>query len=337
MIQNDNFEILERFAETLTHNARFVAEKEVHALTENGRLDSEKAMQFLLAAECMLDLENNPNDRNLFHRYFESSVRKLEPSVFESDSYYQFLRERRFAAPRWELTWNEYAPYQIFVRNDIMVTDEFYEIPRLGFFERSYSYPAVLQDGREWMTLTPNEAATMSGALNACGGRIVTYGLGLGYFAFKAAEKNSTESVTVIEQDPELIALFKKHILRDIPFGGKIRIIQSDAFEYAGKEASKEHFDFAFVDLWHDLGDGVVPYIRMKKQEQQRPETMWFYWIEATLLSHLRWALLAEFKKALIKDAKIAVQQPVKSFDDIRFCLTDEYLKQYAGCIKLTT
>ena len=63
------------------------------------------------------------------------------------------------------------------------------------------------------MTLTPVDLDTSVDAIRAAFGRVVTFGLGLGYYAYMVSEKAEVESITVVEKSEEIIKLFKKHIL----------------------------------------------------------------------------------------------------------------------------
>jgi D-mannonate dehydratase len=79
-----------------------------------------------------------------------------------------------------------------------------------------------------------------------------------------ASEKKDVESVTVVELSADVIRLFEKYILPQMPNGHKIKIVNADAFEYAEKIMPNEHFDIAFVDTWRDASDGAPMYEMMK-------------------------------------------------------------------------
>ena len=143
------------------------------------------------------------------------------------------------------------------------------------------------------MTVTPNEIETMAGALAAARGDVTAMGLGLAYFAFMASQKPAVSSVTVVERDADVIALFKEFLIGQFPHREKIRIVQADAFDYAQNALPAARADFAFVDLWHDVSDGVEPYLRMKRLAPLSPHTAFAYWIEPALLAFLR-ALASE-------------------------------------------
>ena len=64
----------------------------------------------------------------------------------------------------------------------------------------------------------------------------------------------------------------------------KIEIIKSDAIEFA---KDMDGYDYAFVDLWHDVSDGIDLYLKMKNLEKNNIK--YYYWIEESLLSWIRW------------------------------------------------
>ena len=138
------------------------------------------------------------------------------------------------------------------------------------------------------MTLTPVDLDTCTEAIEAAHGKVVTFGLGLGYYAYMVSEKEIVESITVVEKSAEVIELFKKHILPQFPNKDKVKIVESDAFEYAEKQMPAENFDLAFVDTWRDASDGAPMYEKMKALEHLSKNTKFLYWIENFLVSRLR-------------------------------------------------
>lgn len=116
---------------------------------------------------------------------------------------------------------------------------------------------------------------------------MLTFGLGLGYFAYMVSEKNDVSAVTIVEQNKDVINIFKRYILPQFRNGGKIKIVKGDAFRYAGEQIAKEDYDFVFTDLWHDVSDGLDMYIRMKEYEKLCPDTVFSYWIEKSMKCYL--------------------------------------------------
>lgn len=226
-------------------------------------------------------------DRAFFKNYVIPMINELDVADFIHNPYYEKIKIPEAKLGRWELRKECVKAGEAFVCRDFIVTDDGRLIPQLGFFAEEFSFPAVLQDGREWMTLMPNETVTTKPAIDASHGRVLTYGLGLGYFTFMASEKDEVESVTVVELSPDVIKLFETHILPQFPHREKIKVVCSDAFDYAEKTAPRENYDFIFADFWHDAGDGRDLYLKMKEYEKFSPKSEYAYWLEDTINCYL--------------------------------------------------
>ncbi|MBR5029017.1 MAG: hypothetical protein IKX51_07345, partial [Bacteroidales bacterium] len=150
-----------------------------------------------------------------------------------------------------------------------------------------FTYPAVLEDGRIWMTVTPNEIETMEEPVANAAGKVLAYGLGLGYFPYMVSLKNNVHNVTVVEKDPAIIDIFKKHLLPQFPEKDKITLVNDDAFHYAATAMPTENFDSVFTDLWHDVSDGMPLYLKMKTFEKLSPNAKFDYWIEKSIKFYL--------------------------------------------------
>ncbi len=266
-------------------------------MNPNGRFPEDAIVAALMAGFSGI----NEDDRNLV-TYYNESVRKLDAADYLNNPYLRTIVFPEVASAHWKFTHYTYRPYEIFIRDDIRVENNLTEIPQTGYFDCRFTYPAVEQDGREWMAVKPSEIATMQPAVDSVYGDVVTFGLGLGYFTFMASQKPEVKSVTVVERDSEAIELFTRYILPQFPNKDKISLVQSDAFEYMEREMSGEPsvraFDFAFVDLWHDTSDGLEAYIRAKSIENRLIlsgcRTEFLYWVERSLLSAFRWTVFED-------------------------------------------
>lgn len=257
----------------------------------DGGLSSEFCYKLLLAGFCGLDTERSVEDKELFRGYFDKSVHELSAAAYRTDPYYAGIRIPRISFGDWELYEEIYAPFEAFVCRDLTLTPEMIEIPHIGYFPEEFRFPAVMQNGREWMAVKPNEIETMRIPLETVRGRVATLGLGLGYFAFMASEKNDVEHITVVERDRKVIELFKRYILPQFPHDEKVEVVARDAFDYTERALPHGDFDYLFADLWHDASDGLDMYLRLKRLEHLTPRTRFLYWVEPSLLSALRWRL----------------------------------------------
>ena len=190
-------------------------------------------------------------------------------------------RENASQAGAFELGYASYRPYELFVADDLRAYPDGAVLPVLGYFTRPFAYPVLTENGREWMTATPNEINTIRPMAEAAHGHVLTLGLGLGYFAFHALLNPRVERVTAVERSADAIRLFRERILPAFPRPERLTILQADAFAAAPALYRSGQYDFVFADLWHDAADGLPMYERLKKMEVPGPE--YRYWIEKTL------------------------------------------------------
>ncbi len=284
-----NFRLLRLLSLYINERPDFITPEMIREIAGIGGFGPEDAFLLLLAESCGIHPTDSDEDTRFFQEWLAPAVRCLDPEKYRSDPYYRTICFPDVRDGNWELRNDTYPPYRAFIWDDTHTDQTLKELPQLGYFSESFSYPAVLEDGREWMLVTPNEIETVRPAVNAARGRTVTFGLGLGYFPYMAAEKPDVRQVTVVEKDPAVIRLFRQYILPQFPHPEKIEVIHADAFEYIEKDMPNEHFDFAYADIWHDAGDGIPFYLRFNKYEARFPETEFQYWIEESMLSYLRW------------------------------------------------
>jgi tRNA threonylcarbamoyl adenosine modification protein (Sua5/YciO/YrdC/YwlC family) len=290
-IESTVLDVTERIPRIL--RAGLITKEMIDILTEDGDITTEAAFVAILSEAFALRFDD-PEDRVLIRDYLTHSVRLLDPEKYENNPYYKNIKIEELKDGNWEFRWESYAPYRGVIAADMKIYDDFKEIPPLGFFDKEFRFPAVLEDGNEWMTLTPVDLDTCEEAIAKAHGNVVTFGLGLGYYAYMASEKPEVKSVTVVELSSGIIRLFEKHLLPQMKNGHKIQIVNADAFDYATLAMPSMDFDVAFVDTWRDASDGTSMYTRMKELECLSPKTEFMYWIENFLRSRLRAERFAE-------------------------------------------
>ncbi|HCF61860.1 MAG TPA: hypothetical protein DFS52_28170 [Myxococcales bacterium] len=286
-IDRCNSRLLEKLGRFLNETPDFIDAGSVEGLADECGLTRERAFSLLLSAALGLDLEANPEDKALYDNYFPEMLRRLDEEEFRRNPYYAKVQIPEARLGRWELGHRRYAPYEAFVRDDLEQMADGRVVPQLGYFEREFRYPVVFEDGREWMLVTPNEIETMRAPIERASGKVLAYGLGLGYFAYMVCEKQGVSSVTVVERDANVIGLFERFLLPQFSRPQKVEIVREDAFAHAERELGPGRFDLVFTDLWHDPSDGVESYLKMKRYESQCPRTAFMYWIEKTMKHYL--------------------------------------------------
>ena len=297
---------LERFPELI--NSEMISE-----ILSDGKIELKDAIVALLS-EAFLLRNDNPEDKRIIREYLYPSVTILDKKKYTENPYYKNINIQNICGGRWEFKKESYPPYRAMICGDMRLFSDFSELPPLGFFAEQFDFPAVLEDGNEWMTLSPVDIDTCEEVIEAAHGDVITFGLGLGYYAYMVSEKSDVNSITVIEKSPEVIDLFKTHILPQFKNAQKVKIICSDAFEYAEKIMPSENYTLAFVDTWRDASDGAPMYKKMKELEKLSPNTTFMYWVEGFLVSRLR-ALKFENMLSLVENES---PDAPKDFEDFK-------------------
>lgn len=286
-VQASNERILGLLSAYLSDRPDFVSPQAVDEITSSCAVTREEAFSMLLAAGCGLDIADCPDDHLLYRQYFPHMLRPLDASLYRQNPYYAQIRVPRAKSGPCALTHETYQPYEAFVFDDMDMLADGRLIPRIGYFPEAFPYPAMQEEGRIWMTITPNEIETMRGPIAQSRGKVLALGLGLGYFAFMASQRQEVSSVTVIEQNASVIRLFESHLLPQFPHRDKLRIIRQDAFSYLDNHLAREQYDLVFADLWHDVSDGLALSQRIRSYEPLAPSTRFAYWIEKTMRYYL--------------------------------------------------
>lgn len=286
-----NFEMIGRCSNYLNHAPDFITKSMMETLTQSCEMTEPEAFTDLFIAACDLKPDECPHDRELVREWVVPAIRGLNDAVWKADPYYQsvLLPEVYADSGSWTLKYEQYKPFEAFVWRDIVLTESLKELPQIGYFTESFRFPAVLEHGREWMTVTPNEIETMRAAIERASGNVAVMGLGLGYYPFMISRKANVSHIDIIEKDPAVIELFERTILPQFPDREKISILEADAFSFAAEVLPVNDYDTVFVDLWHDAADGMALYLRMAQLEQLAPRSEFLYWIEDSLLSRVRW------------------------------------------------
>ena len=285
---SNNFRLTQLYAAYLEQFPEIITKDMINSICEDGRISKTNAIAAILSEMFSLDTDNSEDDKAFFRNYILPSIRILDAKRYTENPYYKNIKLPDVKLGAWEFKNESYLPYRAVICDDMIIKEDFTEIAPIGFFEEEFRFPAVLEDGNEWMTLTPVDLDTCDFAIAAAHGKVVTFGLGLGYYAYMVSEKDNVDSITVVEKSEKVIELFKKYILPQFSHPEKVRIVNADAFEYAEKTMPGEMFDYAFVDTWRDASDGAPMYKKMKEREPLSANTEFSYWIENFIISRLR-------------------------------------------------
>lgn len=247
-----------------------------------------------LFMEAMELDETNPENVEIVEDYIGKNFKILDKKIITENPYFKTIKTRGFKTGNYELTFDHYYPYQAFAYDDLEL-DGFKEISKIAYFEEKVDFPALSYKGNIWMNISPNEINTMQSSINEAGGDVLVLGLGLGYYAFMVSIKPNVKSVTIIENDKNIIDIFNKNLFEFFPNKSKIKIVKDDAFLFTKNNNQK--YDYIFVDLWHNPEDGLPIYLNFKTIENQKSK--YFYWLENGLKAMYNRCLLTVVEEQL--------------------------------------
>jgi len=227
----------------------------------------------------------NRADSDYLKKLFRQT-KKMDRSAFLNDPYLKAVPLRNKMRNNVLLSHGEYDRGEFFQAGMPRLEEEIV-VPNLGFFTKKTCFPAVYEGNRPWVSVCPSEVSSMAPDLSAARGRTLVLGLGLGYYPFRIASSPKVKSITVIERNPEIIALFREEILPFFPDKKKIRLICADAFDFLA-ETEPGEFDFCYADIWEGWQDGSEAYCRIRPHEKRLYDCEFRYWIEKEILWYLK-------------------------------------------------
>lgn len=232
------------------------------------------------------DLTEAKDPSRLYDLMMETAMGQLtcqDRSTVKKNPYYERIHISSDKENCIALTTADYLPYEFFQTFHRYKKENPFLYGEAGFFKERMTFPVILENNRVWMSVVPSEIRSMEKDIEAAKGKVITYGLGLGYYAFMASEKEEVESVTIVEMNRDVISLFKRNILPQFPNKEKIRIIEADAFAFIEKQEDGG-YDTAFSDFWSSVDDGLDLYLRfMAKQRVLQKQNI------LTGLRHVSW------------------------------------------------
>ena len=286
IIEQNNL-LFEKLGLLLNLNPCAISERMVKEMALKTGFGEVESMQFLIADYLGIDVVDSPIGKCLFNNYIKKMLKKQDKNIFASNPYYQSIKFDKIKLGNIEFGCGKYKPFELFVYDDIVKLKDGRLLPQVGYFDEEFIYPAIYENGVLWMSVTPNEVNTMKEPIDKAFGRVLTFGLGLGYFAYMVSLKDEVEKITIVESNETTIKIFEKYILPQFKFKDKIEIIKADAFKFAESEYKSGRYDYVFADIWHDAGDGLGCYTKFKRLEKLNSNLVYDYWIEKTIKCYL--------------------------------------------------
>lgn len=224
----------------------------------------------------------------------------LKSSDYKDNEYYRDIKlDEDIRVGRYILTKNKYLVGEMMAYDIGEIIENNVSVPKLGIWQDEFEYITLGESGNAWMTITPNEINTMKEPIeNACG-KVLTFGLGLGYFGYLASLKENVESVTIVEKSDVVIDIFIRYILPQFKTKDKINIVKADMFEYVKDVYIEKEFDYVFVDIWQDCTE-VYTYLKARKALKNVKNVIVDYWISEAIEQILLDDILFDYSELLI-------------------------------------
>ena len=275
-------------------NLEIANKKEIELLSK--RFNASDHEIFISKIKDYLDIDFEYEDNEeIFNQYIANMIHELDISKYLNNSYYQLVKAKSIKQGNYELKLDHYEPYELFAYQD-MQNNNYMEINSLGYFKEPFEFLTLNHKGVTWMNITPNEIETMEKAVSQIKGTVTVFGLGLGYLPFMISSKNEVSHIKIIENDKNIIKLFKDNLLDYFPNKNKIEIIEDDANNYLNKDLN---VDYAFIDLWHSPDDGLKWFIKFKRSEKYSKSTTYLYWLESSFYLYLRRLMMTLIEERL--------------------------------------
>ena len=273
---------------SLISNRNIANPKELEILSKSYNRDVkdvfvDKIVDFL---DIDLDVEDN---QYIFDNHIKNSIKEADPALYLDNSYNKNIKINNIKENDYRLFYDHYDEYELFPLDDVKTDDTYIEKTSLGYFSKPFNFISLSYKGVTWMSLNPNEINTMKDDIDKAKGNVLVFGLGLGYFPFMISLKEEVKSITIVEKDRNIISLFKKHLLNQFPHKEKINIIEIDALNYKFDDG---HFDYVYIDLWHNCEDGINLYLHYKEIEKSYKSTIFMYWLNDGFIALLRRAAI---------------------------------------------
>ncbi len=284
--------------------------------------------------------------------YNLKNVKELNIKDYISNEYIKNINiENKIKHKGYTLEINKYYPYFMFIYDEINVDKNNYYIEtyNIGYFKNTFKYLSLSKNNVTWMSTIPHEINTMKDDIKKVKGNVLVLGLGIGYFTYLINNKKDVKSITILENDQEIIEIFKKHILTKFKDTTKINIIKCDALTYL-KTNDLSIYDYVYVDLYHDANDGIKFYSIIKNIEKEYDtKPIFLYWIETNILCLVRRIVLdiisdylysfkfkeiySSLKENTFNSIVLIILNNIKdieinSKEDLDYLLSDENLKK---------
>lgn len=324
----------------LNNHSKIINKSLIYEFKRQVNISNSESFYHLFYSFFIDELKIPNEEKEVLNYYVYNSLKQLKNEKYINNDYNMHIKANNKSSC-WEFVTQQYQSFESFPCG-LTIVDElnyYIEFPQIGYFKHPYNYMSVLENNREWMTITPNEIETMQKHINNANGNVLTFGLGLGYYAYMVSQKMNVEKVTIVERDLNIIKMFKENILPFFSNKHKINIIHDDAFHYL-QNNNLENINYVFIDIWHDVQDGIFLYLQFKSIEDNY-DVAFNYWIEEEIILLIRKIVIRIIDEQLSGIDTVNVQEENKTLNKLynRFfsVLKNIEIKSYYDIFKLVS
>jgi len=152
----------------------------------------------------------------------------------------------------------------------------------IGVFDGIVNTYGMYENDKLIATINPMEINIRANALRNVDKNVLIVGLGLGYFPYMASQKKDVNKITIIEENEDVIRIFKENILPFFENKEKIAIVHDDVTNY--KKYISGH-NFVVVDNLENNEIDQNLYKVLITYEDDFPNTKFFYSFEDCFLN----------------------------------------------------
>jgi hypothetical protein len=234
----------------------------------------------------------------------------LNTQEYIKNPYTAHIRFDDLSQTAFKYTQETIYPHELFSVSSI-VDDQNRELNdwmMLRAMDEAYQATFLWQDDEVWMLDAPSEMNTILPYAQKAEGKVLTFGLGIGFYVFMALLNENVESVTIVERSSEVIHLFNSVLRPQFPSDKAIHIIQGDAFDYFNEDTLSQ-YDSVFVDIWQSNEDGLE-LIEKLLEQYLPPFNKVDFWIESSCMEIMH-ALVYMVIKGMIENKAYNNKDPM--------------------------
>lgn len=261
------------------------SEAELRELSSLGLIKNGDFLQFYVMREFCSSISLGDIASGEYIAKLFSRSRHLDADEFESDPYIKNVAFADRQIGNIRLCRASYDAGEMF-QYDMPDLSEDTVVPKIGFFDRKVSFPALYEGNIPWVSVCPSEINSMKEQIGKAFGNVLVFGLGLGYYPYMISKKPDVKSIVIVEISKKITDIFNDNILPFFENRNKIKVVCADATEYI-KSVKDGDFDFLFADIWEGAVDGAPLYEKIKAHEKRLLSTEFTYWIEDEIKSYL--------------------------------------------------